>query len=52
MIKVTNLTKQFGTHKAVNDVSFELKQGEIFGFLGPNGTYINRQLPKVLVLQG
>ena len=37
VIKVTNLTKQFGTHKAVNDVSFELKQGEIFGFLGPNG---------------
>jgi len=37
VIKVTNLTKQFGTYKAVNDVSFELKQGEIFGFLGPNG---------------
>lgn len=37
MIKVSNLTKQFSGHTAVNDVSFEVKRGEIVGFLGPNG---------------
>ncbi|MFA7256080.1 MAG: ATP-binding cassette domain-containing protein [Kiritimatiellales bacterium] len=37
MIKVSNLTKQFAGHTAVDDVSFEVKRGEIVGFLGPNG---------------
>lgn len=37
MIKVQNLTKKFGQKVAVNDISFEVKPGEIFGFLGPNG---------------
>jgi len=37
MIKVQNLTKQFSGHTAVNDISFEVKRGEIIGFLGPNG---------------
>jgi ABC-2 type transport system ATP-binding protein len=37
MIKVQNLTKQFPGHTAVNDISFEVKRGEIVGFLGPNG---------------
>ncbi len=37
MLKVQNLTKIYGTQKAVNDISFEAKQGEIVGFLGPNG---------------
>ncbi|WP_020529368.1 gliding motility-associated ABC transporter ATP-binding subunit GldA [Flexithrix dorotheae] len=36
-IKVTNLVKQYGTQKAVNNISFEAKEGEILGFLGPNG---------------
>ena len=36
-IKVANLTKVYGTQKAVNDLSFEVKSGEIVGFLGPNG---------------
>ncbi|MFQ5607047.1 MAG: ATP-binding cassette domain-containing protein [Candidatus Zixiibacteriota bacterium] len=35
---VQNLCKSFGAHKAVNDVSFEIKHGEVFGFLGPNGS--------------
>jgi ABC-2 type transport system ATP-binding protein len=37
IVKVENLSKSFGTLKAVDGVSFEIKEGEIFGFLGPNG---------------
>lgn len=37
MICVQNLTKAFGNFTAVNDVSFEVAEGEIFAFLGPNG---------------
>lgn len=37
MIHVNNLVKTFGAFTAVNDVSFEVAQGEIFAFLGPNG---------------
>ena len=36
-IKVQNLTKTFGDFNAVDDISFEVAQGEIFGFLGANG---------------
>ena len=36
-IKVDGLTKSYGPQKAVNDISFEVKTGEILGFLGPNG---------------
>ncbi len=37
MIRVSKLVKTFGTFTAVNDVSFEVGEGEIFAFLGPNG---------------
>ena len=37
MIEVINLTKKFKDFTAVDDVSFDVKKGEIFGFLGPNG---------------
>ncbi len=37
MISVTGLSKRYGTYLAVDDVSFEIKKGEIIGFLGPNG---------------
>lgn len=36
-IQVTNLTKKYGTQRAVDNISFEVKTGEILGFLGPNG---------------
>lgn len=37
MIEVKNLTKKFGTHTAVDNISFVVNDGEIVGFLGPNG---------------
>jgi ABC-2 type transport system ATP-binding protein len=37
IIEVKNLTKKFGDLVAVDDISFSVKEGEIFAFLGPNG---------------
>jgi len=37
MIRVTRLTKMYGRRPAIEDLSFEVEQGEIIGFLGPNG---------------
>ena len=37
VIEVENLRKHFGDVKAVDGISFKVQQGEIFGFLGPNG---------------
>jgi len=37
MIEVRGITKSFGTMRALDNVSFQIKQGEILGFLGPNG---------------
>ena len=36
-IKIENLTKKYGGQRAVDNISFEVKTGEIVGFLGPNG---------------
>ncbi|MGZ3903978.1 MAG: gliding motility-associated ABC transporter ATP-binding subunit GldA [Bacteroidia bacterium] len=36
-IKVENISKHYGAQKALDEVSFEVKSGEIIGFLGPNG---------------
>jgi ABC-2 type transport system ATP-binding protein len=36
-IKVSGLQKNYGAQKAVDDISFEIRKGEIVGFLGPNG---------------
>ena len=37
IVKAENLTKKFGDFTAVNNISFSVKKGEIFGLLGPNG---------------
>ena len=37
MLKAINVTKRFGELKAVNDLSFEVQQGQVFGIAGPNG---------------
>lgn len=37
MIKVRNLTKRYGNHLAVNNISFDIEPGRIYGLLGPNG---------------
>ena len=38
MIRVENVIKSFGSKKALHQISFEIKEGEIFGFLGPSGS--------------
>lgn len=37
MIQVENLVKRYGVHMAVDDLSFTVEKGQIYGFLGPNG---------------
>jgi ABC-2 type transport system ATP-binding protein len=37
MVEVKNLTKRYGELMAVNDVSFNIEEGEIFSLVGPNG---------------
>ena len=37
MIEVSNLTKKYGKHEAVKNLSFHVEKGQIYGFLGPNG---------------
>ena len=38
MIRVENVSKSFGSKKALHQISFEIQEGEIFGFLGPSGS--------------
>ena len=38
VIDVTGINKRFGTKHVVNDLSLQVRAGEIYGFLGPNGS--------------
>jgi len=54
-ITAQNLVRRFGHFTAVNDVSFRVQRGEIFGFLGPNGsgkTTVIKMLTGLLPLSG
>jgi ABC-2 type transport system ATP-binding protein len=43
MIEVKNLTKRYGNHCAVNNISFQVGEGEILGFLFDNGRHSGRR---------
>ncbi|HVZ59026.1 MAG TPA: ABC transporter ATP-binding protein [Patescibacteria group bacterium] len=51
IIKVTNLQKKFGDFTAVDHISFEVKEGEVFGILGPNGAGKTTTLEIIETLQ-
>jgi len=54
-ISASHLVRRFGNFTAVNDVSFRVEKGEIFGFLGPNGsgkTTVIKMLTGLLPLSG
>ncbi len=51
IIQVSHLVKNFGEFTAVNDISFEVKIGEIFGILGPNGAGKTTTLEIIETLQ-
>ncbi|MBS3748329.1 MAG: ATP-binding cassette domain-containing protein [Candidatus Thermoplasmatota archaeon] len=50
MLSVTSLTKSFNGKKAVNNASFSVHKGEIFGFLGPNGAGKTTSIKAILGL--
>ncbi|WP_161979251.1 ABC transporter ATP-binding protein [Streptococcus sp. S784/96/1] len=56
VIKVSNLTKYFGSQVALDKISFEIGEGQIFGFLGPSGsgktTTINILTGQLLATEG
>ena len=37
IINIQNLTKYYGKHRGIEDLSLSVRKGEIFGFIGPNG---------------
>jgi ABC-2 type transport system ATP-binding protein len=51
MIHVEHLAKTFGTVKAVDDVSFHVRRGEVFAFLGPNGAGKTTTIQMLTTLQ-
>ncbi len=50
MLAVTHLSKSFGSFQAVNDLSFEVNQGEVYGFLGQNGAGKSTTIRMILSL--
>ena len=52
MIEVKHLTKRYGSHTAVSDLSFTVEKGQIYGFLGPNGAGKSTLLKAAMGLLG
>jgi ABC-type multidrug transport system ATPase subunit len=50
VVQVKGLTKRFGSKIAVNNIDFEVQQGQIFGLLGPNGSGKTTTLSSILTL--
>ena len=48
ILKINNLSKNYGNIRAIRDVSFEVKKGEVYGILGPNGSGKTTTLAVVL----
>ena len=51
MLKIEHLTKNYGLKKAVDDLSLEIKDGEIYGFIGHNGAGKTTTLKSVVGIQ-
>lgn len=51
MIEIKNLTKYYGKNRGIEDVTFEVESGEIFGFIGPNGAGKSTLIRTLLGLQ-
>lgn len=51
ILEVKNLNKSFGRKRVLNDVSFEINEGEILGFIGPNGAGKTTTIKLILGLQ-
>lgn len=50
VIEIDKLTKYYGKHKGIEDITFSVKKGEVFGFIGPNGAGKSTTIRTLLAL--
>jgi len=50
VIEIKNLTKCYGKSRGINDINFNVEEGEIFGFIGPNGAGKSTTIRTILSL--